>query len=195
MGQAIPIRCGRCCAPSGAALLTLNVPHFVSPSDGGEIGDAYGASVRTQAISGLARARERLQNFDDTEIAWQIEVIRENTNSILPAADARPQTMPREETTLGRRRRRAGQSDFHRRSRPDRSGACRATPFAADRPPPGSGSTGSATPRFSSWSVSAPISTTARPASRSFLPRMRRRPGTSLPANWRWPPLRSCART
>ena len=71
-----------------AALLTLNVPHFVAPSDGGEIADAYGASVRTQAVSGLARARERLQKFDDSEIAWQIEVIRENTNSILPA-DAR----------------------------------------------------------------------------------------------------------
>jgi type 2 lantibiotic biosynthesis protein LanM len=68
-----------------AALLTLNVPHFVAPSDGGEIADAYGASVRTQAVSGLARARERLQKFDDGEIAWQIEVIRENTNSILPA--------------------------------------------------------------------------------------------------------------
>ena len=73
-----------------AALLTLNVPHFVAPSDGGEIADAYGASVRTQAVSGLARARERLQKFDDREIAWQIEVIRENTNSILPA-DARSQ--------------------------------------------------------------------------------------------------------
>jgi type 2 lantibiotic biosynthesis protein LanM len=82
-----------------SALLTLNVPHFVSPSDGGEIGDAYGASVRTQAISGLARARERLQNFDDTEIAWQIEVIRQNANSVLPAVATRPQTMPREATT------------------------------------------------------------------------------------------------
>ena len=71
-----------------AALLTLNVPHFVAPSDGGQIGDAYGVSAQTQAVSGLARARERLQKFDDREIAWQIEVIRENTNSILPA-DAR----------------------------------------------------------------------------------------------------------
>ena len=68
-----------------AALLTLNVPHFVAPSDGGEIADACGASVLTQATAGLARARERLQKFDDREIAWQIEVIRENTNSILPA--------------------------------------------------------------------------------------------------------------
>jgi type 2 lantibiotic biosynthesis protein LanM len=78
-----------------AALLTLNVPHFVAPSDGGEIADAYGASVQTQAVSGLSRARERLQKFDDREIAWQIEVIRENTNSILPA-DARSQVMTSE---------------------------------------------------------------------------------------------------
>ncbi|MGB6892017.1 MAG: type 2 lanthipeptide synthetase LanM family protein [Xanthobacteraceae bacterium] len=73
-----------------AALLALNVPHFVAPSDGDEIADAYGASAQTQAVSGLARARERLQKFDDREIAWQIDVIRENTNSILPA-DARSQ--------------------------------------------------------------------------------------------------------
>ena len=83
-----------------SALLTLNVPHFVAPSDGGEIGDAYGVSVRTHAVSGLARARERLQNFDDREIAWQIEVIRENTNSIVPA-DARSQAPAPGEITLG----------------------------------------------------------------------------------------------
>jgi type 2 lantibiotic biosynthesis protein LanM len=83
-----------------AALLTLNVPHFIAPSDGSEVGDAYGASVRTHAISGLARARERLQNFDDREIAWQIEVIRENTNSIVPA-DARPPASERAEIALG----------------------------------------------------------------------------------------------
>ena len=82
------------------ALLTLNVPHFVAPSDGGEIGDVYGASVRTQAVSGLARARERWQNFSDREIAWQIEVIRENTNSIAPAK-AKPQVNANEEIALG----------------------------------------------------------------------------------------------
>jgi len=82
-----------------AALLTLNVPHFVAPSDGGEIGDAYGTAVRTQAVSGLARARERLQTFDEREIAWQIEVIRENTNSILPV-DARPQAIAPGEVAL-----------------------------------------------------------------------------------------------
>jgi type 2 lantibiotic biosynthesis protein LanM len=68
------------------ALLALNVPHFVSPSDGGGISDAAGISVRTEAISGLDRARARLQNLDAREIAWQIEVIGENTTSVAPSA-------------------------------------------------------------------------------------------------------------
>ncbi len=80
------------------ALLSLNVPHFVSASDGNVIGDAAGTSVRTVATSGLARARARVQNFDEKEIAWQIEVIRENTNSSLPAAAAGQQATWREET-------------------------------------------------------------------------------------------------
>jgi type 2 lantibiotic biosynthesis protein LanM len=65
-----------------AALVALNVPHFVSPSDGHDIGDAYGHSVHTALPSGLERARARFENFDEREIAWQTEVIRENTNSI-----------------------------------------------------------------------------------------------------------------
>ena len=80
------------------ALLSLNVPHFVSASDGNAIGDAGDTSVRTMATSGLARARARVRNFDEKEIAWQIEVIRENTNSILPATAARQQA--REETPV-----------------------------------------------------------------------------------------------
>ena len=64
------------------ALVALNVPHFVSPSDGHDIGDAYGHSVHTALPPGLDRARARFENFDEQEIAWQTEVIRENTNSI-----------------------------------------------------------------------------------------------------------------
>ncbi|MFZ3359151.1 MAG: type 2 lanthipeptide synthetase LanM, partial [Xanthobacteraceae bacterium] len=84
------------------ALLALNVPHFVSPSDGNAISDADGAAVRTAATPGLTRARERMKNFDDREIAWQIEVIEENTNSVLPAAAQRqkPATaVPRDSAT------------------------------------------------------------------------------------------------
>jgi type 2 lantibiotic biosynthesis protein LanM len=64
-----------------SALLALNVPHFVLPSDGREISDAAGISALTAASPGLDRARTRLQNLDEREIAWQVEVIRENANA------------------------------------------------------------------------------------------------------------------
>ncbi len=79
-----------------AALVALNVPHFVSPSDGHDIGDAYGHSVHTALPSGLDRARMRFENFDEREIAWQIEVVRENTNSI--PRTAKPKTAELQET-------------------------------------------------------------------------------------------------
>ncbi len=65
-----------------AALVALNVPHFISPSDKSEVRDAYGSSILTDANSGLDRARARMQSLDDRDIDWQIEVIRENTNSV-----------------------------------------------------------------------------------------------------------------
>jgi type 2 lantibiotic biosynthesis protein LanM len=70
-----------------SALLTLNVPHFVSPSDENEIRDASGFSVRVAASPGLNRARERIQAFDEKEIDWQIEVIRESTRSLTKPPD------------------------------------------------------------------------------------------------------------
>ncbi len=74
-----------------AALLTLNVPYFVTRSDGNEIRDITGISVRTDAATGMDRARARVRSFDEREIAWQIEIIRANTSSIRaprePAAD------------------------------------------------------------------------------------------------------------
>jgi len=78
-----------------SALMTLNVPHFVMPSDGNEISDAVSVSVHTVAVSGMDRARVRVARFDEKEIAWQIEVIRENTNSVakttaLPAVTSAP---------------------------------------------------------------------------------------------------------
>jgi type 2 lantibiotic biosynthesis protein LanM len=84
-----------------AALLALNVPHFVSPSDGHDIADANGSSVHIALPSGLDRARLRLENFDEREIAWQIEVVRENTNSIPRSAkpkSAKPKAVELEET-------------------------------------------------------------------------------------------------
>jgi type 2 lantibiotic biosynthesis protein LanM len=70
------------------ALLALDVPHFISPSDGNEVRDAAGIAARMQSVSGLERARERFRRFDEREIAWQIEVIRANTNSAMPAKPA-----------------------------------------------------------------------------------------------------------
>jgi len=67
------------------ALTALNVPHFTVLSSRNEIRDATGISVRTAANSGIDRARTRVRNFDEQDIAWQIEVIRANTNSVLTA--------------------------------------------------------------------------------------------------------------
>jgi type 2 lantibiotic biosynthesis protein LanM len=72
-----------------AALLALNVPHFVSPSDGSEIRDATGVSIQTEAISGLDRARARVAELDEQDIAWQITVIRQNL-SVLSRSEAKP---------------------------------------------------------------------------------------------------------
>jgi type 2 lantibiotic biosynthesis protein LanM len=80
-----------------AALLTLNVPHFVAPSDGQDIGDADGHAIHTEAPSGLHRAQARFRDFDADEIAWQIEVIRENTSTLSRSAKteaAQPQQAP-----------------------------------------------------------------------------------------------------
>jgi type 2 lantibiotic biosynthesis protein LanM len=65
------------------ALLSLNVPHFVTPSDGADICEITGATARTAALPGLARAMDRAKNFSADEIDWQAEIIRENTNAVL----------------------------------------------------------------------------------------------------------------
>jgi len=63
-----------------SALLSLNIPHFVSAADSGQIGDAAGCSVRTKSSVGLARARARLGNLDEDELQWQVEVIKMNAS-------------------------------------------------------------------------------------------------------------------
>jgi type 2 lantibiotic biosynthesis protein LanM len=91
-----------------AALVTLNVPHFVTSSDGHDIHDAAGISVATNAISGLDRARARVADLTEDEIDWQVEVIRQNTSSLAAssgaaAADATAKTpqAPRTELFVG----------------------------------------------------------------------------------------------
>ena len=108
-----------------SALVALNVPHFVSPSDGHDISDANGNSVHIALPSGLDRARARFANFDEREIAWQTEVIRENTNSIPRSAVPKAAELQRNCASRNRTQRfrnRADKRDFHRRSRSDRGG-------------------------------------------------------------------------
>ena len=69
-----------------SALVALNVPHFVSPSNGNGIWDATGFSVQTEAAPGLDRARARIRSFDEREIAWQLDVIRHSTSSASKSA-------------------------------------------------------------------------------------------------------------
>lgn len=70
------------------ALLTLNVPHFSVADDGGDRGQAGNGSLRTGSLSGLDVARVRLDRLDEEEIAWQVEVIRQNSGSPAKSATA-----------------------------------------------------------------------------------------------------------
>jgi class II lanthipeptide synthase len=88
-----------------AALFELNVPHFVLPSDGTEICDTAGISARTETTSGLERARARVRNLDEQDIAWQIEVIRQNSSLVSSSAGvtsigAEPEQLLRPEATI-----------------------------------------------------------------------------------------------
>lgn len=64
------------------ALLNLNVPHFLSVTDENEIVDAAGVLVQTEAVSGMERARTRVQRLNEEEINWQLDVIRQNTTLV-----------------------------------------------------------------------------------------------------------------
>jgi class II lanthipeptide synthase len=66
-----------------SALLTLNIPHFVSATDGHELKDAAGFQMRMASTDGLNRARARFAHFDRDEIDWQVKVIKINTNSLV----------------------------------------------------------------------------------------------------------------
>jgi type 2 lantibiotic biosynthesis protein LanM len=69
-----------------AALTELNAPHFVCASDGHEMHDGTGISSRSDATAGLDRARTRAQTLNEHDIAWQIEVIRQNTAAVAKSA-------------------------------------------------------------------------------------------------------------
>lgn len=65
-----------------SALVALNVPHFTSPCDRRRIADAAGTATEAEVVPGLDRARARVRALDEREIAWQIEVIRQNTAAV-----------------------------------------------------------------------------------------------------------------
>lgn len=72
-----------------AAVVNLNVPHFVIASDGHSIRDADGTSIPQGTTPGLDRARARMRSLDDEEIAWQTELVRQST-ATLKRASAEP---------------------------------------------------------------------------------------------------------
>jgi type 2 lantibiotic biosynthesis protein LanM len=65
-----------------SALLTLNVPHFTLQSDADEIRDEDSVLVFTGARSGIDSSRARLEALDERAIAYQIEIIRQNTSRL-----------------------------------------------------------------------------------------------------------------
>lgn len=71
-----------------SALLALNVPHFVRRSDGNAIGDAEGVSIESAAAPGLDRARARIGDLDEQEIAWQVTVIEQSVAAKFAAPPA-----------------------------------------------------------------------------------------------------------
>jgi type 2 lantibiotic biosynthesis protein LanM len=84
-----------------SALVELNVPMFMMFTDGTTIRDVTGAAVETRAAPGLQRARDRVRNLDEREIAWQTELIRQTSNgtphagNIMPTAPAPVPSVPR----------------------------------------------------------------------------------------------------
>lgn len=65
-----------------AALLGLNIPYFLTRADNCDIRSIGKNPIPSQAISGLSRACKRISSFGQSEIDWQIEVIRQNTATL-----------------------------------------------------------------------------------------------------------------
>jgi type 2 lantibiotic biosynthesis protein LanM len=64
------------------ALVNLNVPHFVSPSDEDRLSAITGHCTKTNAIPGLQRATLRFDEWCEAEIAHQVEIIRVSTSFV-----------------------------------------------------------------------------------------------------------------
>jgi type 2 lantibiotic biosynthesis protein LanM len=77
-----------------SALLTLNIPHFVSVTDGHQLKDAAGFHMRLTSTDGLTRARTRFAHLDRDEIDWQVKVVKINTNSFVAGRPAERRQLP-----------------------------------------------------------------------------------------------------
>ena len=64
------------------ALLSLNIPFFLSPSDGHILFDTFGHSITTPAIPGLQRAQKRWETLCQEEIDWQGLLIKISTSFV-----------------------------------------------------------------------------------------------------------------
>ena len=131
-----------------AALLALNVPHFVSPSDGRRDSrcrrhlDPTDGDVRASIARALA-----CRSFDAQDIAWQVEVIRQNTAALSQSDSSAGVAAPSEPDLRSDAADRAGKEIFACGSRQDRRRDLAGMPSAAGRARPGSGSIGWAIPR------------------------------------------------
>jgi type 2 lantibiotic biosynthesis protein LanM len=64
------------------ALVNLNVPHFVSPSDEDSVFAITGHRTQTGAIPGLERAKQRFSQWSTKEINRQVEIIQVSTSFV-----------------------------------------------------------------------------------------------------------------
>ena len=69
------------------ALVNLNVPHFVSPSDEDLVSAITGHHTQTGSPSGLERAAERFSQWSALEIESQVQIIKVST-SFVPRSDS-----------------------------------------------------------------------------------------------------------
>jgi hypothetical protein len=69
------------------AMFDLNIPFFLSQTDGNQVSDIFGNSIKTPAISGLQRAKKRWQDFSKQEIDWQSLLIRISTSFVSTSDD------------------------------------------------------------------------------------------------------------
>ena len=73
------------------AVLSLDVPHFVIADTSGEREQTVDeVRPRVKSLSGLDFARARLDRLDNEEIAWQVEIIRQNSGMQLKLPAATP---------------------------------------------------------------------------------------------------------